>query len=35
MRNTVEYETHLTNPLEDRYPEEPEVRCDECAEPHG
>ena len=35
MTNTAEYERYLTNPLEDRYPEEPEVRCDACAEPHG
>ena len=31
--NTAEYEAYLTNPLEDRYPEEPEVRCDWCGEP--
>ena len=34
MRNTAEYEAHLTNPLEDRYPEEPTPTCDECSEPH-
>ena len=34
MRNTVEYETYLTNPLEDRYPEEVTPTCDECSEPH-
>lgn len=34
MRNTAEYENYLTNPLEDRYPEEPIPTCDECGEPH-
>lgn len=34
MRNTAEYEAHMTNPLEDRYPEEPTPTCDECSEPH-
>ena len=33
MRNTAEYETYLTNPLEDRYPEETTPTCDECSEP--
>ena len=35
MRNTAEYEAYLTNPLEDRYPEEPTPTCDECGEPQG
>lgn len=34
MRNTAEYEAYLTNPLEDRYPEENTPTCDECGEPH-
>jgi hypothetical protein len=34
MRNTAEYEAYLTNPLEDRYHEEPTPTCDECGEPH-
>lgn len=33
MRNTAEYEAYLTNPLGDRYPAEPEIRCDWCGDP--